>query len=244
MAWLRWSQCPGSRSSPGSVFVLLPAFGYFPALGGDDPLAAAVARPDRLSGAGVGRARHLDLRLRRDADRARRWRCWRWLGRAIGPDGQVRRGLPRIAAKFLSWLLATPHAAFALGLAFLVAPSGWLVRIAALVVADRDAARSAVAARSLGLQPRRRPGAEGNAVPVLRRADRACSQLGAARMLGIGASLGYARHRLAQADRAAALSPDPAAGLCGAGLCVVGSRHGAGPGARRHRRPWRCWRST
>jgi putative thiamine transport system permease protein len=115
----------------GLVFVLLPAFGYFPVLGGDavslGPWRELAQQPGLLSAlratlisAFVATPIALALAL--------------FLAARIAPDGQVRRGLPRFAAAVLSWLLATPHASFAIGLAFLLAPSGWLMRLAALIV--------------------------------------------------------------------------------------------------------------
>jgi putative thiamine transport system permease protein len=115
----------------GLAFVLLPAFGYFPVLGGDaislGPWRELAQQPGLLSAlratlisAFVATPMALGLAM--------------FLAARIAPDGQVRRGPPRFAASILSWLLATPHAAFAIGLAFLVAPSGWLMRLAALIV--------------------------------------------------------------------------------------------------------------
>lgn len=115
----------------GLVFVLLPAFGYFPVLGGDtvslEPWRELALRPGLLSAlratlisAFVATPIALALAM--------------FLAAHIAPDGTVRHGLPRFAAAILSWLLATPHASFAIGLAFLLAPSGWLVRLLALIV--------------------------------------------------------------------------------------------------------------
>ena len=114
----------------GLVFVLLPAFGYFPVLGGDavslKPWRDLMLQPGLLSAlratlipAFVATPVALGLAM--------------FLVAHIAPDGQVRRDMSRITAAILSWLLATPHASFAIGLAFLLAPSGWLMRLAALV---------------------------------------------------------------------------------------------------------------
>jgi putative thiamine transport system permease protein len=51
------------------------------------------------------------------------WWCCAWLL----AQGFVRRSMSRLL-QTLPVMLATPHAAFAIGLAFLVAPSGWLLR--------------------------------------------------------------------------------------------------------------------
>ncbi len=50
-----------------------------------------------------------------------------WATRALLAQGFVRHSLDRLL-RALPVMLATPHAAFAIGLAFLLAPSGWLLR--------------------------------------------------------------------------------------------------------------------
>jgi putative thiamine transport system permease protein len=50
-----------------------------------------------------------------------------WIAAALLAQGFVRQTLARVL-QGLPVMLATPHAAFAIGLAFLVAPSGWLLR--------------------------------------------------------------------------------------------------------------------
>jgi putative thiamine transport system permease protein len=50
-----------------------------------------------------------------------------WIAAALLAQGFVRQTLARVLHG-LPVMLATPHAAFAIGLAFLVAPSGWLLR--------------------------------------------------------------------------------------------------------------------
>jgi putative thiamine transport system permease protein len=50
-----------------------------------------------------------------------------WIAAALLAQGFVRQTLARVL-RGLPVMLATPHAAFAIGLAFLVAPSGWLLR--------------------------------------------------------------------------------------------------------------------
>lgn len=105
----------------GLFATALPAFGHFPALGADGvslrPWAALLGQP------GLGRAALLTL----------------WTGCAATALSAVAalllafaRSRPRIArlARFaLPPALATPHAALAIGFAFLVAPSGWLARL-------------------------------------------------------------------------------------------------------------------
>ena len=51
-----------------------------------------------------------------------------WWGAAwLLAQGFVRRSTDRLL-RGLPWMLATPHAAFAIGLVFLISPSGWLLR--------------------------------------------------------------------------------------------------------------------
>ena len=53
-----------------------------------------------------------------------------WWGAArLLAHGFVHRSIDRLLRR-LPWMLATPHAAFAIGLVFLVSPSGWLLRVA------------------------------------------------------------------------------------------------------------------
>ncbi|HWA50190.1 MAG TPA: ABC transporter permease subunit [Dongiaceae bacterium] len=175
-------------SLAGLVFVLLPAFGYFPVLGGDvlslAPWRELALQPGlfasllaTLVSAFVATPMALMLAL--------------FLAARIAPDGRVRRGLPRGAAALLSWLLATPHAAFAIGLAFLLAPSGWLVRLAALLVPVerppdflllRDPLGLSLA---IGLILKETPFLFFAALAALR-------QLSPGALLHLGASLGYA----------------------------------------------------
>lgn len=129
--WLLLVALPLLPVACGLLFVTLPAFGYFPALGGDDwslaPWRVLAAEPGlrsalraTLISAFVATPVALGLAF--------------LLAARIAPAGRLRAGLPRALAAILSWLLATPHAAFAIGLAFLLAPSGWLVRLAALIL--------------------------------------------------------------------------------------------------------------
>lgn len=131
VAWLALVAVPGIATSAGLVFVLLPAFGYFPALGGTTPSLQPwrdlLAYPGLASAA---RATLISALVAMPIALGLATLALAW----IAPYGTVRPGLPLLAAKLLSWLLATPHAAFALGLAFLIAPSGWLVRVAALIL--------------------------------------------------------------------------------------------------------------
>ncbi|MFN7003938.1 MAG: ABC transporter permease, partial [Roseinatronobacter sp.] len=105
----------------GLAGVIGPAFGYLPALGGSTwtlaPLRAVLDWPGlgaalRLSGVTGLLATTLSLALTFLIVAA--WqgtRSFLWITRALAP------------------LLALPHAAAAFGLAFLIAPSGWLARM-------------------------------------------------------------------------------------------------------------------
>src|SRR5688572_6219789 len=98
-----WSLLVAVVSVPllaGLFFVLLPAFGYFPVLGGDavslQPWRELALQPGLLSAfratlisAFVATPVALGLAM--------------FLAARIAPDGQVRRGLPRAAAALLSW---------------------------------------------------------------------------------------------------------------------------------------------
>lgn len=105
----------------GLLGTLLPAFGYLPALGGDTlslepwrrlleaPGLATAVRTSLLSGFGAT-ALALALSI---------------LAFAAG------HGTPALsrARRAMTPLLAVPHVAVAVGLAFLIAPSGWLTRL-------------------------------------------------------------------------------------------------------------------
>jgi putative thiamine transport system permease protein len=171
----------------GLIFVLLPAFGYFPALGGTSlslqPWRELLAYPGLASAA---RATLISAFMAMPVALALAMLALAW----VAPAGTVRPGLPFVAAKFLSWLLATPHASFALGLSFLIAPSGWLVRIAALAL-PIDTPPDL-------LMPRDQWGVSIAAGLVLKETPflffaglTALQQLDAPRMLSIGAGLGY-----------------------------------------------------
>lgn len=105
----------------GLVFTLLPSFGYLPALGetqiGVRIFARLFDQPGLASSValtlGTGFAASLIS-----------------LGLALGFCAAAHgRPIFRSAERLLAPLLATPHAAIALGFAFLIAPSGWLVRL-------------------------------------------------------------------------------------------------------------------
>jgi putative thiamine transport system permease protein len=187
MAWLLLVAIPGVAVFAGLLFVVLPAFGYFPALGGTivslQPWRDLVAYPGLAAAA---RATLVSAFVALPVALGLALLALAW----IAPAGAAHRGLPHVAAKVLSWLLATPHAAFALGLAFLIAPSGWLVRIAALVLPIDTPPDLLVPRDPWGLSLA--AGLVLKEMPFLFFAGlTALSQLDAARVLGIGAGLGY-----------------------------------------------------
>lgn len=107
-------------AAAGIVGTLLPAFGWLPALGGEaltlDPWRALMATPGLGTSVwlsiGVGlacTAISLVLVVLMVAA-LQGTRAFGWMQRALAP------------------LLSVPHAAAAFGLAFLIAPSGWIVR--------------------------------------------------------------------------------------------------------------------
>lgn len=105
----------------GLVFTLLPAFGYLPALGGTHLSLAPFQ--DLFRAPGIGASIRLSITTGFAATAlsllitvlvVAGWygtRAFRYLERALSP------------------LLSVPHAAAAFGLAFLIAPSGWVARL-------------------------------------------------------------------------------------------------------------------
>ena len=105
----------------GLLATLLPAFGIFPALGGThlslDPWRTLFAWP------GLGGSVALTLRTGLCATALS-------LATALGVAVAARRmRVLRAAQAAVVPLLATPHAALAIGFAFLAAPSGWIARL-------------------------------------------------------------------------------------------------------------------
>ncbi len=107
----------------GLLFTILPAFGWLPALGGTEwslePWRRLFAAP------GIGASIALTIGTG-------------FAGTALALAGAVlivavlhdTRGFRRLHG-LLAPLLATPHSSIAIGFAFLIAPSGWLARLAA-----------------------------------------------------------------------------------------------------------------
>jgi putative thiamine transport system permease protein len=187
IAWLLLVAIPGAAVLAGLVFIVLPAFGYFPALGGAgfslQPWRDLIGYPGLLSAL---RATLVSAFAAMPVALGLALVAVAW----VAPSGQVRAGLPAFAARLLAWLLATPHAAFALGFAFLVAPSGWLVRIAALALPVGRPPDWLVLHDAWGLSL-----AAGLALKeaafLFFAGLSAVRQLDAPRLLAIGASLGY-----------------------------------------------------
>ncbi|MBI1774166.1 MAG: ABC transporter permease [Proteobacteria bacterium] len=104
----------------GLIGTWLPAFGYLPALGGQEltlaPWRALFASP------GLSSAIRLTLTTGLFATTLS-------LMLALGLCMSLHGSRPfRLMRRLIPPLLATPHAAFALGLVFLIGPSGWIVR--------------------------------------------------------------------------------------------------------------------
>lgn len=104
----------------GLLGTLAPALGYMPALGGDALTLAAFS--ELLAWPGIGRASALSVGVGVAATAL-----------SLGIVMLITAGWSgtrpfRAVEKALSPLLSVPHAAAAFGLAFLVAPSGWIAR--------------------------------------------------------------------------------------------------------------------
>lgn len=105
----------------GLVGTLLPAFGYLPALGGDS--ASLQAWRDLWAYPGLGDAAVRSFATGMVAAALSFALVVAFMAAAWGTPWFDR------ARAILAPLLAVPHAALAMGLAFLLAPSGWVVRL-------------------------------------------------------------------------------------------------------------------
>ncbi|MBP0617952.1 ABC transporter permease [Jiella sp. KSK16Y-1] len=107
----------------GLIGVVLPAFGYLPALGGDafslKPFRHLFAQPGLAASALLSHASGLVTT------------AISTLGVALFLAAFHGTAVERIARRALAPLLAVPHAAAAFGLAFLIAPSGLIFRLLA-----------------------------------------------------------------------------------------------------------------
>ena len=107
----------------GLLGVVAPAFGYLPALGFTEPSTAPLARVLAMPGLWPSAAMSLGVGLASTTIAL-------LLAIAITAgleSRQISRSLERMAAP----LIAVPHLSIAVGAAFLLAPSGWLVRLVA-----------------------------------------------------------------------------------------------------------------
>ncbi len=105
----------------GLIGTLLPAFGYLPPLGGHD-VSLAPWR-DLLATPGLGKAVLLSLSTGIGATAIAFFLTVLVFAGGHGTVAFVR------AKRMMTPLLAVPHLAMAVGLAFLLAPSGWIARL-------------------------------------------------------------------------------------------------------------------
>jgi putative thiamine transport system permease protein len=114
----------------GLVGTLLPAFGYLPAIGGEqlsaDPWRAMADQP------GVVTSVRLSVQTGLLATAVSLA-----LATSFCALLQAHAGYRRLAS-MVSPLLATPHVALAVGLAFIIAPSGWLLRLVSPMLTGWD----------------------------------------------------------------------------------------------------------
>lgn len=105
----------------GLLGTALPAFGWFPALGGREFGFGIFAR--LFAQPGLGTSIALTLFTGILATALSLALALAFCAAAYGTNTFAR------AQRFLAPLLATPHAALAIGFAFLIAPSGWIARV-------------------------------------------------------------------------------------------------------------------
>lgn len=160
------------------------AFGVLPALGFDEPSLVAWTMLAKLPGAMTS------IRLSVVTGLGSTLIA---LGLATALCAVVHaRVSARLGAQWLAPLLAAPHAAMAIGLAFLIAPSGWIARpVAALLSWDRPPAIATVndtagLSLTLGLVIKELPFL---ALVILS----ATSQIDVRRSLAVARALGYSR---------------------------------------------------
>jgi putative thiamine transport system permease protein len=108
----------------GLLGILAPALGWLPALGFTEPSLAPLSRVLTIPGLGQSAAMSLAVGII-----ATTIALLLAIAIAAGVESRpVSRWLERLAAP----LIAVPHLSIAVGAAFLLAPSGWLVRLAAV----------------------------------------------------------------------------------------------------------------
>ncbi|MGI9417790.1 MAG: ABC transporter permease [Geminicoccaceae bacterium] len=105
----------------GLIGTLLPAFGYLPSLGGEgfslDPWRALIASPGLAKAVGLSLLTGLGSTIAAFA-----------LTILLFASGHGTAAFNR-AKRAMTPLLAVPHLAMAVGLAFLLSPSGWIARL-------------------------------------------------------------------------------------------------------------------
>jgi putative thiamine transport system permease protein len=213
----------------GLLFLVLPAFGYLPALGRREfdlaPLRAVLAYPGlgsaiastALSGV-LSTLVALLLAL--------------GLIAVLDPLGLGERQGGRWLRRAMLALIAAPHIAVAIGLAFLLTPSGWLLRAVAQVVAiDRPPDYLLVNDRAglvlaLALTIKETPFILAVAFGALHRLDGA-AQLRVCRTLGYGAATAWVKIILPQLYRLIRL---PVFAVLAYGLSVADMAIVLGPG--------------
>jgi putative thiamine transport system permease protein len=176
----------GLPIAAGLVATILPAFGYLPAIGGTSPSLAAWAE----LAAEPGLATSLRLTVTTGVA-ATALSLLLAFSLSAALHGRFRGG----GGGFLAPFLAAPHAAMAIGLAFVIAPSGWLMRLASPWATGFTRPPDIAtlqdpwgAALTLGLVVKELPfllvviGAALNQIPVAR-------QMQAGRALGYGAGI-------------------------------------------------------
>jgi putative thiamine transport system permease protein len=107
----------------GLLGVLAPAFGYFPALGFNEPSLAPLTRVLAMPGLWPSAAMSLATGLAATAIAL-------LLAIAV-TAGLASRRISRWLERLVATLIAVPHLSIAVGAGFLLAPSGWLVRLVA-----------------------------------------------------------------------------------------------------------------
>ncbi len=125
--WARWSFAPWLTLAlflvpvlAGLAGTLAPAFGYLPALGGKELSLAPWITMWRQPGIGISIA--LSVQVGTIATLLALVLATAFMA-STGTRGVLQRLI-----RLVPPLLATPHVAVAIGLAFLIAPSGWLAR--------------------------------------------------------------------------------------------------------------------
>jgi ABC-type uncharacterized transport system YnjBCD permease subunit len=204
----------------GLVGTLLPAFGYLPAIGGRTFNLDGWRRLADYPGFGTSVAITIGTGVLTSALAV-------ILAFGCCASLHDRPWMRRLGA-WVAPILSTPHSAIALGLAFLLAPSGWIARALSPWltgwILPPDVATvgdPAGVALVLGLLLKEVP-------YLILMIVGALNQVQARAHLAIARALGYGtRGSMAQGHSSADLSADPAADLRGDRVLAVGGRRGA-----------------